>query len=302
MLLDILEICKIEDAESQIEELFQAKNTTFLGNFVKPTDKQTKILRDIRKLSAASNERLRYILRLGLQSIQNSIYRVHATILEFQFTDDQLRSSVNNVFSERVFGQLDNISRLHRNLKFVHRETIVMASTNKFWDWFELWSKKKLLTFYNSNNFNKSYLTIEQDLTDTDQDDLMDKSRRLVRNLASQYRDADLLEERLRQELQQQKLADNFAEKQKILAKKNKLLADLSGCEVYWAANYSSCLYDFTRAQPTLDEIDFLKFNLALKKIELKSENRPASDFAFSHKGKIFTVQELRNKLLNLLH
>ena len=143
---------------------------------------------------------------------------------------------------------------------------------------------------------------MKKDLTDPDQDDLMERSRRLVRNLASQYREADLLEERLRQELQQQKLADNFAEKQKMLAKKNEILADLSGCEVYWAANYSSCLYDFTQAQPTQDEIDFLKFNLRLKKIELKSDNRPATDFALSHKGKIFTVQKLRNKLLNLLH
>ena len=155
---------------------------------------------------------------------------------------------------------------------------------------------------YTSNSINKSDLTIEQDLTDTDQDELMERSSRLVKNLASKYRDAERLEESLRQEINQQKLADNFAEKQKILAKKNKLLADLSGCEVYWAANYSSCLYDFIQAQPTLNEIDFLKFNLALKKIELKSDNRPASDFAFSQKGKLFTVQELRNKLLNLLH
>ena len=130
----------------------------------------------------------------------------------------------------------------------------------------------------------------------------MERSRRLVKNLASQYRDADLLEESLRQEIYQQKLADNFAEKQKILAKKNKLLADLSDCEVYWAATYSSCLYDFIQAQLIFNEIDFLKFNLALKKIEFKSDNRLAFDFAFSHKGKIFTVQELRNKLLNLLH
>ena len=57
-------------------------------------------------------------------------------------------------------------------------------------------------------------------------------SWRLVRNFAGQYRDADLLEDRLRRELQQEKLTDNFAENQKMLAKKNKLLADLSGCEV----------------------------------------------------------------------
>ena len=41
---------------------------------------------------------------------------------------------------------------------------------------------------------------------------------------------------------------------------KNKLVADLCGCEVYWAANYSSCLYDFIQAQPTLNDTDFLKF------------------------------------------
>ena len=44
---------------------------------------------------------------------------------------------VNNVFSERCFGQLDAVSRLHRNLKFVLKETTVMAAQNKFWPWFK---------------------------------------------------------------------------------------------------------------------------------------------------------------------
>ena len=81
-------------------------------------------------------------------------------------------------FLERVFGQIDNISRLHRNLRFFHCETIVIASTNKFWHWFEC-GLARLILFL-------SYLTIKKNLTDTDRD--LKSSRKLVRNLAGQYR------------------------------------------------------------------------------------------------------------------
>ena len=67
-----------------------------------------------------------------------------------------------------------------------------------------------LLSYWNGL---KSILTIKQDLTDTDHDNLMERSRRLVRNKASHYQDGNLSEEHLRRELQHQMLNDKFAEK-----------------------------------------------------------------------------------------
>ena len=108
-----------------------------LGNFVKPTAKQQEILTAVSTASAAQEERIRYIITFALESIKTSINNVHSTILTFQFSTEQRKSTINNVFSERCFGQLDAIARLHRNLKFVHKETTVMAAQNKFWPWFK---------------------------------------------------------------------------------------------------------------------------------------------------------------------
>lgn len=138
VLEDILKICNCEEEELQMETLCNAKHMPYLGHFYKNTSKQKNIVGGIALLPRESQERVTYILLKALASIKNSIYRVHSCILGYQFSEDQLKSSVNNIFSERCFGSLDAVSRLHQNLKFVHRETCVMITQNKFWDWFKV--------------------------------------------------------------------------------------------------------------------------------------------------------------------
>ena len=84
---------------------------------------------------------------LDLESIKTSIHSVHSKIIDYQFLEEQRNSTINNVFAERCFGQLDAVSRLHRNLKFVHKETTVMAAQNKFWPWFKERDQHKMFNF-----------------------------------------------------------------------------------------------------------------------------------------------------------
>ena len=138
VLQDILFICDQEDDTDKMHFLCHAQTLHHLGNFIKPTPKQAEIFAEIVSSETPEmKERAKYIMLLALESIKASILSVHSTILEYQFSDEQRNSTINNVFAERCFGQLDAVSRLHRNLKFVHKETTVMAAQNKFWPWFK---------------------------------------------------------------------------------------------------------------------------------------------------------------------
>lgn len=130
----------------------------------------------------------------------------------------------------------------------------------------------------------------------------MARAQLLSQTLASDYGDTERMEQQICQELTQQRLADEFARKNKQAERKNSLLAELCNCEVYWAANYMTCLYDFLQARPDKNEKDFLRYNLGLKKIELHNDNRPNTSFTVSHKGKFLSLEELRAKLFDLLH
>ena len=61
----------------------------------------------------------------------------HSTVLSYQFDEIQKNSVVNNIQCERQFARLDSISRLRRNLRFVHRECLVMVKSNNFWAYFD---------------------------------------------------------------------------------------------------------------------------------------------------------------------
>ena len=128
--------------------LCHANTLHHLGNFIKPTTKQVEIFQKVVVCNTPEvRERAKYIMLLALESIKISIDSVHSTIMDYQFSEEQRNSTINNVFAERCFGQLDAVSRLHRNLKFVHKETTVMAAQNKFWPWFKERDQHKIFNF-----------------------------------------------------------------------------------------------------------------------------------------------------------
>ena len=96
----------------------------------------------------------------------------------------------------------------------------------------------------------------------------------------------------------------SWSKREKNLERKRKrnLLDKLAGCEVYFLADYLNNLFDFGQICPEKREIDFVRYNLSLKKIELKEERRRPTDFSLSHKGNMFPLPVLKQKLFALLH
>ena len=84
--------------------------------------------------------------------------------------------------------------------------------------------------------------------------------------------------------------------------RKRKYLDNLCGCEIYFLADYQTNLFDFGQIWPDKQEIDFVRYNLSLKRIDLKDERRPVTNFTLSHKGSMFTLAVLKKKLFALLH
>ena len=146
VLQDILFICDQEDDADKMQFFCHANTLHHLWNVIEPTTKQVEIFSKVVVCNTLEvRERAKFITLLALESIKTSIHSVHSTILDYQFS--QWTSTINKVFAGRCFSQLDAVSRLHRNLKFVHKETTVMAAKNKFWPWFKERDQQKMFNF-----------------------------------------------------------------------------------------------------------------------------------------------------------
>lgn len=141
-----------------------------------------------------------------------------------------------------------------------------------------------------------------QSLPSAKQDEMLHKASRLSSQILEKYRDDQRIEEQIQQELRQERLVEEQAKQGREQQRKRKALDNLCGCEVYFLANYQSNLFDFGQIRPDQNEIDFLRYNLSLKKVELKDERRPQTDFTLSHKGTPLSLEALKNKLFALLH
>ena len=120
--------------------------------------------------------------------------------------------------------------------------------------------------------------------------------------IAAHYNDEQLVERQIEEELWHERLAGANEKKNRERKRKGNLLDKLAGCEVYFLADYLNNLFDFGQIFPEKREIDFVRYNLSLKKIELKEERRPLTDFLLSQKGNMFPLPVLKQKLFALLH
>ena len=112
VLQDILFICDQENNADKKHFICHANTLHRLGNFIKPTTKQVEIFQKVVVCNTPEvRERAKYIMLLALESIKISIRSVHSTIMNYQFSEEQRNSTINNVFAERCFGQLDAVSR-----------------------------------------------------------------------------------------------------------------------------------------------------------------------------------------------
>ena len=133
-------------------------------------------------------------------------------------------------------------------------------------------------------------------------DEIISQASSLSGQIAANYKAEQLVEKQIREELWRERLAEENAKQFREQERKRKYLDHLCECEVYFLADYQTNLFDFGQIWPDKQEIDFVRYNLSLKRIELKDERRPVTDFTLSHKGSMFTLAVLKTKLFALLH
>ena len=274
VLEDILFLCRIEDDDDRVDCLINAHCLPNLSRYIKRTERQASVLAAIESMPLAVKERFDFFLIEAMKSIQTSITQVHSTILSYQFDEIQKNSVVNNIHCERQFARLDSISRLRRNLRFIHRECLVMVKSNNFWAYFDAMNSDR-------------------------QTELLHKAQALQNKMQSLYRDQETEERQLCIDLNDQRLREEEHQQFRLNQRHQILLNQLAGCCPQFQANYENCLRHFRSSGQS--EFTFLKLCLSLKKIELKNQKRPRTDFTVSKAGKLLSLPELRRKLFNII-
>ena len=276
VLEDILFICRIKEDDDRVDCLIHADFLPNLGRYIKRTERQANVLAAIELMPVSVRERFDFFLVEALKSIQTSITQVHSTVLSYQFDEIQKNSVVNNIQCERQFARLDSISRLRRNLRFVHRECLVMVKSNNFWAYFDA-------------------------LNSDEQTRLLHRAQDLQNKMNNLSRDHEAEERQLHMDLNEERMREDEHQQFRQNIRHQRLLTQLTGCCLQFQANYENCMRQYRSMNPGKSEIDFLKLVLALKKIELKNEKRPSTDFTVSKAGKLLTLPELRRKLFRLI-
>ena len=133
------------------------------------------------------------------------------------------------------------------------------------------------------------------------QQGLLHRAQDLQNKMNSLYRDQEAEERQLHMDLNEQRLREDEHQKFRQSTRHHKLLTELAGCCPQFQANYESCMRQFRSMNPGKKERDFLKLVLSLKKIELKNEKRPSTDFTVSKAGQMLTLPEMRRKLFKLI-
>ena len=131
------------------------------------------------------------------------------------------------------------------------------------------------------------------------QTELLHKAQALQNKMQSLYRDQEAEERQLSIDLNEQRLREEEHQQFRLNQRHQILLNQLAGCCPQFQANYENCLRHFRSSGQS--ELTFLKLCLSLKKIELKNQKRPRTDFTVSKAGKLLSLPELRRKLFNII-
>ena len=164
-----------------------------------------------------------------------------------------------------------------RKKTFLFKETIVLAKTNKFFDWFEA-------------------------KTEDEQSNLMKMAHTKNKELMTIIKANDSIEDEIR--LKESKEREEFNTQRKS-ARKNKaakLTADLFNCVPATKCQYQLEFQKFSKLVSGADtERKFIELNLKLQKIKTVARKLPAKSFTVSERGEKLQIDSLRKKLLDIL-
>ena len=89
-----------------------------------------------------------------------------------------------------------------------------------------------------------------QSLPSEKQDEMISHASSLSCQIAAQYKNEQLVEKQIREELWRERLAEENAKQSREQDRKRKYLENLCGCEVYFLADYQTNLFDFGQIWP----------------------------------------------------
>ena len=171
---------------------------------------------------------------------------------------------------------MDYLGRTRHNLSFCNRESITLAKTNRFFEWFDT-------------------------LPSTDQFEMLRRGVEMTSSAQDFLKIHAAQETRIRRALEEQDRLNDASRRQKRDSDLAILLAELENCVPYYREDYDACLALFKRSNSGSSELSFLKKQLKLRKLQSNGA-LPNHMFTVSHQGRALSLSAIRDKFFALLN
>ena len=265
------------DAEEVFDLLHRPQDLPFFEKFYSPSLLQLEILEGVSEFSTDERKRAISILDHLKSGMIESILRTNATLITFEFDGLLNNAQLHNNSCERSFGQFKYVESTKENLGFLFKETVVLATTNKFFEWFEAKTEREQSNLMNmAKTKNKALMTI-------------------IKANASTEDEIRLKQSKEREEF-------NILKKSAQKNKASRLTEELFHCIPATKSQYQLELQKFSKLVTGADtERKFIELNLKLQKIKTMARKLPAKSFTVSERGEKVQIDTLREKLLYIL-
>ena len=277
VLMSAIELANDCDFDRKFENLLSTETSApSLHFYVKADDHQQRVLDRIDSFSEAQRARVVHIVHESTLILSESLESCNAALMTTEFTDITSRAIHNNNYCERTFSVMDFLGRTRQNLSFCNRESITLAKTNRFFDWFD-------------------------QLTLADQFQMLNRGCQLTSS-AHEFLERNAAQETtIRRELEEQDRLNDAARREKRDSDQATLLTELKNCVPYRKEDYEACLALFKRSNPSSSELSFLKKQLKLRKIQSNGA-LPNQSFTVSNQGRPLSLSAIRDKFFALLN
>ena len=275
VLMSAIELASDSDPDKKLENLLSTETSAPpLHFFVKPDSHQQKVLDRFERFSEDEKARVIHIVHESTLILSESLESCNAALITTEFGDITSQAIHNNNYCERSFSIMDYLGRTRQNLSFCNRESITLAKTNKFFEWFD-------------------------QLTSADQFQMLTRGVEMTSSAQEFLKNHAAQETRIRRELEEQDRINDASRRQKRDSDLSILLEELENCVPYRKDDYDACLALFKRSNSGSSELSFLKKQLKLRKLQSNGA-LPNNLFTVSHQGRALSLSAIRDKFFAL--
>ena len=275
--MSAIELASDPDSDKKLENLLSTESSAPpLHHFVKPDSHQQKVLGRFESFSEDEKARVLYIVHESTLILSESLESCNAALITTEFSDITSQAIHNNNYCERSFSIMDYLGRTRHNLSFCNRESITLAKTNRFFEWFDT-------------------------LPSTDQFEMLRRGVEMTSSAQDFLKIHAAQETRIRRALEEQDRLNDASRRQKRDSDLAILLAELENCVPYYREDYDACLALFKRSNSGSSELSFLKKQLKLRKLQSNGA-LPNHMFTVSHQGRALSLSAIRDKFFALLN